>query len=54
VEFAGELVNCWGSNIVSHCCEKLVTEAGDSMGTQKKGNIPDWKPYQRTGEYTAD
>jgi hypothetical protein len=28
-----ELVNGWGSVVVSRCCEKLVDEAGDSSGT---------------------
>jgi hypothetical protein len=25
-------------------CEKLVAEAGDSLGTQRKGNIHSWMP----------
>jgi hypothetical protein len=35
--------NSWGSAIMSCCCEKLVAEARDSLGTQKKGNIYHWK-----------
>jgi hypothetical protein len=39
-----ELEDCWGSVIVSCCCEKLVGEAGESSGTQRKGNFLLWKP----------
>jgi hypothetical protein len=31
------------SVVVSCCCEKLVAEAGDSSGTQRKGNFRLWK-----------
>jgi hypothetical protein len=31
------------------CCEKLVAEAGDSSGTQKKGNVRRWKPLPSDG-----
>jgi hypothetical protein len=34
---------------VSRCCEKLVAEAGDSSGTQRKGNVPSWKPLRSNG-----
>ena len=34
-----ELDNLWGSVVVSCCSQELVPEAGDSSGTQKKGNI---------------
>jgi hypothetical protein len=41
-ELAGEqsvsqLEGCCGSVVVSCCCEKLVTETGDSSGTRRKG-----------------
>jgi hypothetical protein len=29
--------------------EKLVAEAGDSSGTQRKGNVRRWKPLQSNG-----
>jgi hypothetical protein len=29
---------------VSCCCEKMVAEAGDSSGTQRKGNVRRLKP----------
>jgi hypothetical protein len=38
-----ELYNCWGSAVVSYCCEELVAEAGGSSGTQRKGNARRWK-----------
>jgi hypothetical protein len=38
-----ELDNCWGSDVVSCCCEKLIAEAGDSLGTQKKVTVCHWK-----------
>jgi hypothetical protein len=34
-----ELEGCYVV-VVSGCCEKLVAEAGDSSGTQRKGNVP--------------
>jgi hypothetical protein len=34
-----ELENCCGSVLVNCCCKKLVAEAGESSGTQRKGNI---------------
>jgi hypothetical protein len=39
VSGVSELDTCWGSVVVSCCCEKLVAEAGDSSGTQRKGNV---------------
>jgi hypothetical protein len=42
VRSCSELDNCWGSVIVSFCCEKLVAEAGDRSGTQRKGNVLHW------------
>jgi hypothetical protein len=30
------LEDCWGSVLVSCCCEKPVAETGDSSGTQSK------------------
>jgi hypothetical protein len=38
-ELVSQLDNCWGSAVVSSCCEKLVAEAKDSSGTQRKGNV---------------
>jgi hypothetical protein len=29
--------------------EKLVAEAGDSSGTQRKGNVRRWKPLPKNG-----
>jgi hypothetical protein len=37
----------WRSVIVSCCCEKLVAVAGDSSGTQRKGNVHSWKQLPR-------
>jgi hypothetical protein len=34
---------------VSCRCEKLVTEAGESSGTQRKGNVRRWKPLPSNG-----
>jgi hypothetical protein len=34
---------------VSCCCEKLVAEAGDRLGTQRKGNVRRWKPLPSNG-----
>jgi hypothetical protein len=36
-------------SVVSCCCEKLVAEATDSLGTQRKGNIHRWKPLLSNG-----
>jgi hypothetical protein len=34
---------------------KLVAEAGDSSGTQRKGNVRRWKPLPRNGrEYVTE
>jgi hypothetical protein len=35
-----ELDDCWGSVILSFCCEKLVAETGNSSGTYKRGERP--------------
>jgi hypothetical protein len=39
----GELVSaiegCCSPVVVSYCCKKLVAEARDSSGTQRKGNV---------------
>jgi hypothetical protein len=43
-----ELDNLWVSAVVSCCCEKLVAEAGDSSGTQRKGNVRRCSRYQAT------
>jgi hypothetical protein len=41
--------NCWGSVVVSCCCDKLVAEAGDCSGTQRKENVRRWKPILSNG-----
>jgi hypothetical protein len=41
--------NFWGSVVVSCCREKLVADAGDSSGTQRKGNVGRWKPLSSNG-----
>jgi hypothetical protein len=38
---------------VSCCCEKLVAEAGDSSGTQRKGNVHRWKTLPSTAVATV-
>jgi hypothetical protein len=38
-----------GSIVMSCCCEKLVAEARESLGTQRKGNIRHWKPLPSNG-----
>jgi hypothetical protein len=35
--------NCWGSDVVICCCQKLVAEARDNSGTQRKGKVHHWK-----------
>jgi hypothetical protein len=37
-QLVGEFEDCGGSVVVSCCCQKLVTVAGDSSRTQSKGN----------------
>jgi hypothetical protein len=37
------------SVVVSCCCEKLVAEARNSLGTQGKGNVHRWKPLPSIG-----
>jgi hypothetical protein len=51
-----ELKNYWGSVVVSCFCENVVAEAGDSSGTQRKGNVRSWKPLPSNGneEVTVD
>jgi hypothetical protein len=39
-----ELDNSWLSVFMSHCCEKLVAELCDNLGTKRKGNIRRWRP----------
>jgi hypothetical protein len=34
---------------VSCSYEKLVTEAGNSSGTQRKGNVRRWRPLRSNG-----
>jgi hypothetical protein len=40
--------NHWGS-VVSCCCEKLVAEARDSLGTQRNKNVCHWKLLPSNG-----
>jgi hypothetical protein len=40
--------DCWGSGVMSCCSYKLVAEAMDSSGTQRKGNVHHWSLYQAT------
>jgi hypothetical protein len=42
-EWVSGLDNRWGSVVVSCFCKKLVAEAGDSSGTQRKVIIRHWK-----------
>jgi hypothetical protein len=51
-----ELEVCWGSVVVSCCCEKLVLEAGDSSGTLREENVCCWKllPSNGSKDVTAD
>jgi hypothetical protein len=44
-----ELDKRWGSAVVSCCCAKLVAEAGDSSGPQRKGNVRRGKPLPSNG-----
>jgi hypothetical protein len=44
-----ELDDRWGSVVVSCCCEKVVAEAGDNPGTQRQGNVHQWKPLPING-----
>jgi hypothetical protein len=44
--WVSKLEDCCGSFVASCCCEKLVAEAGDSSGTQRKGNVHHWSRYQ--------
>jgi hypothetical protein len=37
---------------VSYCCVKLAAEAGDSLGTQRKGHVRFGSRYQAT--YSKD
>jgi hypothetical protein len=43
-----ELLNHWYSVVLSPCCEKLAAEAGDSLVTQRKGNVSTESQYQAT------
>jgi hypothetical protein len=51
-----ELEDCWGTVVVNCCCYKLVAEAGDSSGTQSKGNVRCWKllPSNGSEDVTGD
>jgi hypothetical protein len=44
-----ELDDCCGTIIVNYCCEKVIAGAGDSLGTQRKGNIRCWKQLPSNG-----
>jgi hypothetical protein len=46
--------NCWGSVVVSCCCEKLVAEARDSSGTKWNGNTRRLKPLPSNGYWRRD
>jgi hypothetical protein len=52
-QFVGELVSSLedfcDSVVVSCYCEKLVAEAKDRSGTQKKGNVCRWKLLPSNG-----
>jgi hypothetical protein len=48
-ELVTELEDCWGSVVVSCCCEKLLSEVWDSLGTQRKGNVRHSKPLPSNG-----
>jgi hypothetical protein len=50
VEFVKELYDFWGSGVVRCCCEKLVAEARNSSGTQRKRNVRLWKPLLSNGQ----
>jgi hypothetical protein len=39
-----QLENCCDSVLVNCCCLKLVAEAGNSSGTQRKGKVRLYKP----------
>jgi hypothetical protein len=41
-----DLENCRGLTVVYCSFEKMLAEAGDNLGTQKKGNIHRWKPLR--------
>jgi hypothetical protein len=47
IELVGESVSqiedCY-SSVMSCCCEKLVAEVWDSLGTLRKRNVRHWKP----------
>jgi hypothetical protein len=47
--WVSKLQNCYGSVVVSCCCEKLVAEAGESSGTKGKGNVRRWRPPPSNG-----
>jgi hypothetical protein len=43
-----ELIRKLNSFVVSCCCKKLVSEAGDSSGTKRKGNVRRGSRYRAT------
>jgi hypothetical protein len=47
--WASEWDNSGSTVVVSCYCEKLIAEAGDSSGTQRKGNVRRWKPLPSNG-----
>jgi hypothetical protein len=51
-ELVGQLESYWSSVFVRSCSEKLVAQAGDSSGTQRKLNVLCWKPPPRNGHWT--
>jgi hypothetical protein len=53
-ECVSELEDCWGSVLVSCCCEKLVTEPGTIREPRERGASAVGSRYQtKTGEDTA-
>jgi hypothetical protein len=44
-----ELDNLWGSIVMNGYCQKLVAEAGDRSGTNRKENVNRWKPLPSNG-----
>jgi hypothetical protein len=39
-DLVGEREDCWGSVVVSCCCEKLVAEAQGQFGNPEEGERP--------------
>jgi hypothetical protein len=43
-----ELEDCYGSDVVGYCCEKLVAEAGAARESRGKGKSTVGRRYQAT------